>query len=51
MKSSAEILRIAKESNPSIHVLARTLYLRDIPVLQKAGADLVSPVRAKWRWR
>ena len=41
MRGSAEILRIAQELNPAIHVLARASYLRDIPELKKAGADMV----------
>jgi CPA2 family monovalent cation:H+ antiporter-2 len=41
MSSSTEIIRIARELNPSIRVLARAPYLRDLPSLTKAGADSV----------
>ncbi len=34
-----EIIRRAKELNPGIHVLARTQYVRELPKLQKAGAE------------
>jgi CPA2 family monovalent cation:H+ antiporter-2 len=34
-----EIIRRAKEINPGIHVLARTQYVRELPKLQKAGAE------------
>ncbi len=41
MDESAEVIRIARELNPMIHVLARTAQLRDRAALQKAGADSV----------
>ena len=41
MSGSTEIIRTARELNPSIRVLARTPYLRDLPSLTKAGADAV----------
>jgi len=34
-----EIIRRAKEINPAIHVLARTQYVRELPKLQRAGAE------------
>ena len=37
----AEVIRIAREHNPSIRVLARAPYLRDLPALTAAGADTV----------
>jgi CPA2 family monovalent cation:H+ antiporter-2 len=39
MSHSAEAIRIARELNPSIRVLARASYLRDLPELRRAGAD------------
>ena len=41
MGSSSEAIRIAREINPRIRVLARAAYLRDLPGLRKAGADTV----------
>jgi CPA2 family monovalent cation:H+ antiporter-2 len=41
MGSSAEVIRMARELNPGIRVLARAAYLRDLPALRKAGADAV----------
>ncbi len=34
-----EVIRRAKEINPGIHVLARTQYVRELPKLQRAGAE------------
>jgi CPA2 family monovalent cation:H+ antiporter-2 len=39
MAESRETIRHAKELNPGIHVLARALYLRDVPSIRRAGAD------------
>jgi monovalent cation:H+ antiporter-2, CPA2 family len=39
MADGREAIRNAKELNPKIHVLARALYLRDLPSLQSAGAE------------
>jgi CPA2 family monovalent cation:H+ antiporter-2 len=36
-----EIIRSARELNPSVHTFARSAYLRDVPVLRKAGAEQV----------
>ena len=41
MDASAEVIRMARELNPRIRVLARAAYLRDIPELRKAGADRI----------
>ena len=41
MDNGAEVIRIAREHNPSIRVLARAPYLRDLPALTAAGADTV----------
>lgn len=35
---SAEVIKLAKDLNPDIHVAARTAYLREIPELRNAGA-------------
>jgi len=36
-----EAIRIARECNPAIRVLARAGYLREVPPLRRAGADAV----------
>jgi CPA2 family monovalent cation:H+ antiporter-2 len=41
MGSAAEVIRAAREMNPTVQVLARAQYLRDLPDLLKAGADQV----------
>jgi CPA2 family monovalent cation:H+ antiporter-2 len=41
MANSAEVIRSARELNPGIRVLARTVYLRDLDALRQAGADTV----------
>ena len=41
MGSAAEVIRMARDINPRIHVLARAQYLRDLPTLVAAGADEV----------
>jgi monovalent cation:H+ antiporter-2, CPA2 family len=40
-RGSEEVIRIARELNPEIRVLARSNYILEIPELQKAGADTV----------
>jgi CPA2 family monovalent cation:H+ antiporter-2 len=40
-RGSEEVIRIARELNPDIRVLARSNYILEIPELQKAGADAV----------
>jgi CPA2 family monovalent cation:H+ antiporter-2 len=41
MHGSEEAIRIAREMNPEIRVVARANYLREVPTLAKAGADAV----------
>ncbi|HUQ87768.1 MAG TPA: cation:proton antiporter [Vicinamibacterales bacterium] len=41
MANSTEVIRAAREVNPGIRVLARAMYLRDLPDLKRAGADTV----------
>jgi CPA2 family monovalent cation:H+ antiporter-2 len=41
MGSAADMIRMAKELNPNMRVLARAAYLRDLPELQRAGADRI----------
>ena len=41
MANSAEVIRTAREVNPGIRVLARAMYLRELPNLKHAGADTV----------
>jgi len=41
MAHSAEVIRTARELNPTIRVLARAAYLRDLPPLKNAGANTV----------
>jgi K+:H+ antiporter len=39
--NAREVIRLARELNPRLQVLARTAYLRDLDSLKTAGADLV----------
>jgi CPA2 family monovalent cation:H+ antiporter-2 len=39
--ASPEIIRVAREINPKVHVFVRSAYLRDVPLLRKAGAEQV----------
>jgi CPA2 family monovalent cation:H+ antiporter-2 len=41
LNNSQEVIRIARDCNPEIKVFARAAYLREIPSLTKAGADVV----------
>jgi CPA2 family monovalent cation:H+ antiporter-2 len=41
MRSSHEVIRLARECNPKIRVFARASYLKEIPSLSRAGADVV----------
>jgi CPA2 family monovalent cation:H+ antiporter-2 len=41
LSHSDEVIRQARTLNPEIRVMARTIYVREIPVLQAAGAELV----------
>jgi CPA2 family monovalent cation:H+ antiporter-2 len=40
-RGAEEVIRLAREINPGIHIIARTRYLADIPALRRAGADRV----------
>jgi CPA2 family monovalent cation:H+ antiporter-2 len=39
MTNSVEVIQAARELNPSIYVLARTSYLKEMPPIRRAGAD------------
>jgi CPA2 family monovalent cation:H+ antiporter-2 len=41
MEHAEAVIRAARELNPGIYVLARSAYLRDVAVLEAAGADKV----------
>jgi len=41
MQGAEEVIRVSRGLNPSIRIIARTAYLRDIPPLRRAGADAV----------
>ena len=41
LAGSAELIRMARDLNPRIRVLARASYLRDVPALREAGATSV----------
>ncbi len=41
LHNTNEAIRVAREANPDIRVLARASYLREIPALRRAGADAV----------
>ena len=41
VQGSDEVVRIARELNPGIHVLARSTYVRELPGLRAAGAETV----------
>jgi CPA2 family monovalent cation:H+ antiporter-2 len=41
MANSEEVIRVAREANPRVRVLARASYLRDLPTLKRAGANTV----------
>ena len=38
---SPDIIKLARELNPSVHILVRGGYLRDVPQLREAGAEQV----------
>jgi len=40
-KNAKEVIKIARQINPKIHVIVRAAYLADIPDLHAAGADRV----------
>jgi monovalent cation:H+ antiporter-2, CPA2 family len=41
MNNSEEVIRVARELNPKVRILARAVYARQIPALRQAGADTV----------
>jgi CPA2 family monovalent cation:H+ antiporter-2 len=41
LTGTSEVIRLARELNPDIHVLARASYLRERAMLTRAGADAV----------
>ena len=41
MANSAEVIRAARALNPTVRVLARASYLRDVPALKEVGANRV----------
>jgi CPA2 family monovalent cation:H+ antiporter-2 len=41
MGDSAEVIRLARELNPTIRILARAVYVRELPSLHQAGAERV----------
>jgi CPA2 family monovalent cation:H+ antiporter-2 len=41
MQASAEVIRLARELNPVIRILARAAYVRESPALHQAGAEYV----------
>jgi monovalent cation:H+ antiporter-2, CPA2 family len=41
LQASAEVIRLARELNPAIRILARAAYVRDSPALHQAGAEYV----------
>lgn len=41
MEHSAETIRLARELNPGIHILARAAFVRELPVLRQAGAEAI----------
>jgi monovalent cation:H+ antiporter-2, CPA2 family len=41
MNNSEEVIRVARELNPKVRILARAVYARQIPALRRAGADTV----------
>jgi CPA2 family monovalent cation:H+ antiporter-2 len=41
MRGSSEAIRLAREINPRILIFVRSSYLREIPELRRAGADIV----------
>jgi CPA2 family monovalent cation:H+ antiporter-2 len=41
MSNAAEVIRMARDLNPKVHVLARAAYLRDVSDMKRAGADRI----------
>jgi CPA2 family monovalent cation:H+ antiporter-2 len=44
---NAEVIRLAKELNPKIRVLARTTYVSEVHDAKRAGADVVFPAEGE----
>jgi monovalent cation:H+ antiporter-2, CPA2 family len=44
---NAEVIRLAKELNPKIRVLARTTYVSEVHEVKRAGADVVFPAEGE----
>lgn len=42
-KAMAEVIRLARQLNPNLHILAKTRFPSEVDSLIKAGADLVIP--------
>jgi K+:H+ antiporter len=51
LQGAEEIIRVARELNPGIRILARGTYLRDLAPLRRAGADRCSRGKGKSRSR
>jgi CPA2 family monovalent cation:H+ antiporter-2 len=41
LQASPEVIRLAREMNPAIRILARAAYVRESPALHQAGAEYV----------
>jgi K+:H+ antiporter len=41
MPTTTEVIRVARELNPRIRILARAVYARELPALREAGTDTV----------
>lgn len=41
MTHGTEVIRLARQLNPNVRVLARASYMRDLPALKEAGANTV----------
>ncbi|WP_136513541.1 cation:proton antiporter [Geomonas edaphica] len=41
MQGEEDVIKLARELNPEVRILARATYLRDVPGLYRAGADAV----------
>jgi CPA2 family monovalent cation:H+ antiporter-2 len=46
--NAGEVIKMARDMNPHIHILARAAYLADIPALRAAGADRVFSGGGRW---
>jgi CPA2 family monovalent cation:H+ antiporter-2 len=41
------VIRAAKDLNPSLAILVRSTYMREVAALKKAGADVVVPAEGE----